>query len=405
MPTASDPLLELDVLSLGNRVGGIARPVDRPAVFVRGALPGEKVLARVTSGKSRHLEAELVEVITPSAGRRTPFCPLHGTCGGCSLQHLDYSEQLLWKRKWVQKALGRFIEGPIDHVLPSPETLGHRNRVTFAASGGRPCLHAFRGEPLPVSDCPALCSSGRAVLGEILRTGIPEGAVSVAVRCSKHTGATFVEVEGSASHVPECWGPAHASGMGTRGTPLSERLLEWVFPIPPGGFFQVNTGAAEVLLSVVMDNAKGQRILDLYGGAGTFGVPLAARGAIVDSVETNEGSVKAGAAAAALNGVSGFRSIRESDHDYISKALSRRESFTTVILDPPRAGAGTRVMGMLGRLDVQRIVYVSCNPFTAARDIDTLLGGGFRLEKILPVDMFPHTDHVETVLVIERNLA
>lgn len=402
---STDPILELEVVSLGNRVGGIARPGNGPAVFVRGALPGERVLARVTAVKRHHVEAELLDVLSSSSERRTPFCPLHGACGGCSLQHLSYPHQLLWKQRWVSKALGRFTDASPDQVLPSPETVGHRNRVTFHVSGGVPCLHAFRGDPLPVQDCPALDEAGRSVLGRILRTGIPSGVESITVRCSKDTRATFAEVEGTASHVPESWGPGHGPMFGTRGALLTERLLEWVFPIPPGGFFQVNTRAAELLLRIVMENSRGDRILDLYGGAGTFGIPLASRGATVESVEINGGSVAAGEAAALLNGVTGFRSIRERDDVYISKAVSRRENFTTAILDPPRAGAGAKVTGMLRRLSVPRIVYVSCNPFTAARDIETLLGGGFRLEKIIPVDMFPHSDHVETVLVLERNRA
>jgi len=390
------------VVSLGNRVGGIARPPDGPAVFIRGALPGEKVLAKTVSERKSHVEAELVEVIEPAPERVEPYCPMHSRCGGCPLQHLDYGHQLKWKKTWVEKALRGFPEASVEDALPSPQTAGFRNRATFLAVQGKPCFHAFRGNPISVTDCPALAPEGRNVLKSLCESEIPFGVESVSIRCSLYSRGTTVEIQGEAHSIPDTWGAVWGEGVTPRGAPFQEKLLDWVFPIPFGGFFQVNTRAAEKLLSTVLESARGERILDLYGGVGVFGVPLAARGASVDSVEINGNASGAANEAASLNGVRGFRALQERDSTYLSKALSSRRRYDTVILDPPRAGAGIRVMRMLHKLSSSRIVYVSCNPFTAARDMMILLEGGFDLKKASPVDMFPHSDHVETVFLLER---
>lgn len=402
MITDPDGCLTLKVSSLGNRVGGIALQDDGPVVFIRGALPGETVRVRVTSSGKKHLDADLQSVLSPCTERTEPFCPLYGVCGGCSLQHLEYTSQLFWKKKWIEKALHGFSGFSLDDVIPSPLAGGFRNRVTLCVSEGKPCLHAFRGDPVPVQDCPALDSAGREVLGEIWKTGVPPGVETISVRCSRYTGQTLVEVVGSIRGLPESWGAVYERSMGLRGAQLTERLLEWDFPIPPGGFFQVNTRAAEILLEKVLEHADGDTILDLYGGAGTFGVPLAARGARVESVESGTSAAASAGEAAGINGATGFRSFRERDGSFLSRAVSKGTVYDIVILDPPRAGAGPGIMGMIDRVTPHRVIYITCNPFTAARDISTLVERGFRLKKAVPVDMFPHTDHVETLLLLER---
>lgn len=381
------------VVSLGNRVGGIARPEDGPAVFIRGALPGETVLARVIAGKKTHSEAELLRVLSPAPERVSPFCSMHHRCGGCALAHLDYGHQLKWKKKWVEKALRDFPGVPVDDPVPSPRTRGYRNRVTFRVSGGKVCLHAFRGDPVPIDDCPALDRPGRELLKKLLKNRVPPGIDSFSIRCSRNPGGARIETEDRERPIPGYPGPE---------APLFEKLLDWTFPIPPGAFFQVNSAAAEKLILEVLGMARGRRMIDLYGGVGTFGIPLASRGARVDSVEINRNACQAGEAAAVLNGVEGFRTIPGRERVYLSGVLDQGRKFDALILDPPRAGAGIRVMRLIRRLGAEQVIYVSCNPFTAARDMRVLTGGGYDLIKAVPVDMFPNTDHVESVFLLER---
>gem|GEM_PF-6075034 len=139
-------------------------------------------------------------------------------------------------------------------------------------------------------------------------------------------------------------------------------------------------------------------------GSGTFGVPLAARGGPCGK----RGDMPPPAAAAAetaagINGAAGFRSFRERDESFLARAVSRGKVFDTVVLDPPRAGAGPGIMEMVNKVAPHRVIYITCNPFTAARDAAVLVERGFHLKKAVPVDMFPHTDHVETMLLLERN--
>lgn len=377
---------------LGNRVGGIARPPDSPAVFVRGALPGETVHIRRLAEKKSFIEAEPLSIEDPSPHRREPFCPHFGICGGCSLQHLEYSRELYWKREWVIKAL-RGLEHPQpEGTLPSPETVGYRNRVTFDVHRGKLHLHAFRGDPIPVDECPLMNENASVALRELLASPIPLEARRISVRGSLNTPDRAVEI--------------HGNGSWKRISPATfrERILDIEFPVPPGGFFQVNTGAAEVLSSVVGGMIPGSSgtVLDLYGGVGTFGIPLALRGFTVESVEMNPGASRGCREAAQTNAASSMlKAINLRDRSYLSSALSGSKKFDILITDPPRAGMGIRTTRQIARLKPPQIVYVSCNPFSAARDIAILTRGGYTISKIIPVDMFPNTDHVETVFLLK----
>jgi len=395
--------------SLGNRVGGIARPEDSPAVFVRGALPGEVVTIARTGGGKSFIEAELVSVDEPSPHRETPFCPHYGICGGCSLQHLNYEEELFWKRVWVRKAL-RGIDAPEpEHTLPSPRTRGYRNRVTFDVVDGILCLHGFRSDPVPIDLCPLMNSGAAEVLKTVRFAGLPPGLRKVSVRAAENTDDTAIELYGFREDTSGIPGSVFAENEGEwiclSGGIMHEKLNGVEFPVHPGSFFQVNTGAAELLVDTVLKMIDGdsRHILDLYGGTGTFGVPLALRGLKVDSVEMNTRTSQACGEAALLNKTPGgsLRTVNMSDRSYLAKALKTGKYFDSVIVDPPRAGMGIRTARQIRHLCPPRIVYVSCNPFSAARDISILLEDGYSIKRVVPVDMFPNTDHVEAVFLIE----
>lgn len=381
----------LKIESLGNRVGGIARPDGYPAIFVRGALPGEEVTVRVTGGKKSFLEAEILSLGKTSPHRIDPFCVHYGTCGGCSLQHLSYQRELHWKREWVVKAL-RYLGSPeVKPVIPSPDVQGYRNRVTFDIHGGRLTLHAFRGDPIPVDLCPLMNSNSRKALEELKRGEYPKTADRISLRGSVNTddhGAEFF-----------------CRGKWTRTGSITEVLNGVRFPVPCGGFFQVNSGAAEILVNKVTELAAGAggKVLDLYGGVGAFGIPLALKGNAVDSVEMNHEASLGCAEAAKMNDVprNMLKAIRQRDRTFLSDALRNGTKYDLLVTDPPRAGMGIRTARQVRRLAPETIIYVSCNPFTAARDIAILVEGGYRISDVAPVDMFPRTDHVETVILLE----
>jgi 23S rRNA (uracil1939-C5)-methyltransferase len=404
---AGELLLEVD--SLGNRVGGICRRKGAKTVFVRGALPGELVLCRPTAEKASYLEAELVEVRRASPHRAGPVCPHYAWCGGCSLQHLDYPRQLHWKREWVRKALSRRTIGGAEpgETVPSPSVTGYRNRVSFEVTGGLPGLHAFRGDPRPVDRCPLLSKRGNHILGRLGAGGL-DGCRRVAVRSSTATVSDRVEIYGAPPGDPQPALPEgvalaweRGGGWRARGPELLERVAGVELTVPPGGFLQVNTGAAELLVAMVEELCGAEPVLDLYGGVGTIGLPLAAGGRKVVCVERSRAAVECGRRSARRSGVGTIRFRAARARSFLVEALRKGKRFGTVVTDPPRAGMGIRVARLLRRLRPPAIVMVSCDPFTMARDMEVLLDGGYRLEVVTPLDLFPQTDHVETVALLK----
>ncbi|MEA3265837.1 MAG: class I SAM-dependent RNA methyltransferase [Candidatus Fermentibacteria bacterium] len=407
METKNSVLIE----SLGNRVGGIARPADSPAIFIRGALPGEQVTFKNTRAKKNYIEADLVSIEKPSQHRVKPFCSYYGVCGGCSMQHLSYGEQLIWKKTWIEKALRGLTAPELDPVFPSPVTRGYRNKVTFDVRHNKLTLHAFKGDPVPVELCPLMNEWSKQALREFLSTGVPYGITRVSVRGGTNTESSIIELTGDyQDKAPANWPSTvirkKKSWFSLRPGDMFEKLGEFIYQVPHGGFFQVNTKAAEKLVSIVLNHIPdgNTTVLDLYGGVGTFGIPLAARGSEVTTVEMDQEASTCFHAAAELNSIPAGRLhvVNSKDASFLTRALKRKKEFETIVTDPPRAGMGVRIAKQLTQLNPARIVYVSCNPFSAARDIAVLSEEHYKIRQITPVDMFPHTDHIETVFLIER---
>lgn len=398
--------------SLGNRVGGIARPNGSPAVFVKGALPGERVRISRLNTKKNYIEADIVSIEEPSPHRVEPFCKYYGICGGCSMQHLKYAEQLRWKKIWVEKAMRNLAIPGVDPTIPSPVTTGYRNRVTFDIERNNLTLHAFRGDPVPVDSCALMNDSSKQALKAFLASGVPRGISKISVRGGVNTDSTIIELTGDfQDRIPARWPPVvirrKEYWQSLKPGEMFEKLGDFMFLLPPGAFFQVNTKAAEKLINLVLNHIPGKdnSVLDLYGGVGTFGIPAAAQGSEVTSVEMNEEASTGCRTAAELNSIPAgkLHVVNAKDSSFLAAALKKNRYFDTVITDPPRAGMGINISQQLEQLNPARIVYVSCNPFSAARDIAIFTEGHYTIRQITPVDMFPHTDHVETVFLMERN--
>ena len=404
----------LEIARLGNEVGGIASSPNTKTVFVRGALPGDTVRCRIKKEKKKWLEAELLEVLVESQDRREPFCEYFGECGGCSLQHLDYPKQLFWKRKWIERALSRtgvkYADGIMNDVIPSPLTSGYRNRVSFDIAGGKPGLHRYRGDIMPVETCPLLNRKGQATFKKLLSENM-NGYRRVSVRASDRTDEAMVEFSG----LPDtgltgtidadiiAWKERDGWKSIPDGATLHESLGELTFSYKPGSFFQVNTGSAETIISIVNGLCdKDGKVLDLYGGCGTFALPLAFAGREVTSVELNPDSSSSGRDSAARLGIEGVTFLSGRTRHYLLETVNSEQPWNTVIVDPPRGGLGIRVSRLLRRVNSKRILYVSCNPFSLARDLGIICDGGWAIARLQPVDMFPQTDHVETIAELKR---
>lgn len=397
--------------SLGNKVGGIARPEGFPAIFVSGALPGEKVRVSAVREKKNYIEAEIVSIEKESQYRVKPFCKYYGRCGGCSLQHLEYNRQLYWKRIWIEKALRNLSTPEVDQAIPSPLTKNYRNKVTFDVHQNDLTLHAFKGNPIMVDSCPLMNQSSNEALKAFMRNGIIDGITRISVRGAVNTKSSIIEITGNVQeNVPTHWPPAimkkDKSWISLRAGEMFEKIGDFTFHIPPGGFFQVNTEAAEKMVELVLQHIPNEQstVLDLYGGVGTFGIPLAARGHKVTSVEMNSMASISLKRTMELNDIpaSKLQAINTKDTSFLTKAIRKGKSFETLVTDPPRAGMGIKTSEQLKQLNPTRIIYVSCNPFSAARDLAVLAKDNYTISQVTPVDMFPHTDHIETVFLLER---
>lgn len=401
----------LRIESLGSRIGGVARPAGLPVTFVRGALPGESVVCRVLSVTGSFRTAEIVEIVEASPERVEPSCPVFGTCGGCSLQHLAYRSQIEWKGRWVESALRKVRGVRPDGTIASPLEMGYRNRVSFDVIGGRTGLHMRAGDPVPVEDCRLPndeCRRIHAALSEhdlsfcrrvSVRAPFSGGAGMVEFRGGRPPDAVASSLPGITTAWEDSEGAWHvSSGPGT----MKETVGGIRHSIPPGGFFQVNTGAAEILTGLVRDAVTGcERVLDLFGGSGLFALAAAVRGASVVSVEWNAGASSAGRTAAEDNGLERVDFVTSGVREFLSGGCAGSHAWDAVICDPPRSGAGTRVARLVARLGAPRIVWVGCDPWTTARDLITL-SGSYEVERVVPVDLFPQTDHVETVALLSR---
>ncbi|MCK4807562.1 MAG: TRAM domain-containing protein, partial [Candidatus Aegiribacteria sp.] len=250
--------ITVEINALGNRVGGISSGLNRKTVFVRGALPGEMVRCRTGRTRKNFVEADLVEILEISPYRTEPFCSCFGECGGCSFQNLVYSRQLFWKRNWVEKALSRAcIEYPdelMKDVIPSPDTEGYRNRVSFDIVNGKPGLHRFRGDTMIVDGCPLLNRRGQKAFGRLLEEQL-DGSSRVSVRASERTFETMLEFSGPSSQgiISGCdsdiiaWKDRDGWKVDPPGSAFHEIAGGYTYPVRPGTFFQVNTGCADII--------------------------------------------------------------------------------------------------------------------------------------------------------------
>jgi 23S rRNA (uracil1939-C5)-methyltransferase len=444
--------LRIDSLAYGGR--GVARHGEL-VVFVARALPGDRVRARVTAYKRRYAEARAVELLESGPGRVTPRCAHFGVCGGCAWQDLAYEEQLRHKRAQVSDALtrlGGFHDVALDPIEPAVAEYGYRNKLEYSwtATPEGPALGFHRAgrwdELVSIETCHIASAEGNEVRRAFVRWAREAGAgLSVrdqrtgegflrhlVVREGGHTGELLAmlvtapgavpAVERLAELLPESVvGVVHAVNAGpsevTSGLDpvlllgrdrYAERISGLDFQVTAGAFMQTNTAMCERLYAIAVDFA-GLRpddvAWDLYCGAGAIGLLAASRAGRVWGIEISEESVAAARATAARNGISNIEFVAGDVARSVRPLLERAAPPTVVFVDPPRAGLTPKAVRRLIELRPERIVYVSCNPTTLAPNARQLADAGYLLERVRPVDMFPHTPHIEAVALLRRSKA
>ncbi|MBQ3269234.1 MAG: 23S rRNA (uracil(1939)-C(5))-methyltransferase RlmD [Clostridia bacterium] len=437
----------IGITGVGSRLQGVGRLADGRAAFVPGAIPGEVVEVNIIREKGRFCEASLCAVLEASPDRVSPACPHAGRCGGCQARHIRYERTLELKRQLVFDALTRVGGVETPNVFPTlgcaePDRTRNKAEYPVALRDGRvvagACAEGSR-EVIPLEDCLLQRKESvralRAVVGHLNALPFARHVRGIVTRVNRARELMLVLCADAPilpdvrrlspalfAELPELRSlylcqldrrPAHAlDGRCTLvdGAPvLTDTLLGLTFELAPQAFFQVNPPQAEALYEKALEAAGiapgcGMNVLDAYCGAGTITLSAASRGArSVTGIEIVPPAIENARRNAALNALSdGTRFICGDAAREIPKLLARGERFDAAILDPPRKGCDDALLNALIAAKLPRIAYVSCNPATLARDVKTLATGGYRLEWAQPVDMFPYTHHVESVVKLTR---
>jgi 23S rRNA (uracil1939-C5)-methyltransferase len=450
-PIAQDEEVDLRIDSLAYGGNGVAR-TNGFVVFVRRGLPGDLVRARVTKVKRNHAEAVAVDVLEPGPDRVDAPCAHFPACGGCRFQDLAYAAQLDSKERQVRDALVRLAglpEPPLEPIVPAESPYFYRNKMeySFTRTDAGPALGLHRAgrwdEVLEIQRCWLTTELGNAIRNTVRDWAREERLEAydqadgtgylrhLVVREGRNTGQVLVQLVTARGErferehfvdvlrrFPEVrsihWAvnetPAEVTNLPTEllwgDDAIEEKLGGLRFRVRPNAFLQTNTAMAEVLYELAGEFAGltgGETLWDLYCGIGTIGLSLASNALTVWGVEVSEESVACALENADLNGIANAAFFAGNVGQAIEDLRGRSGDPDVVVVDPPRAGLAGKALKRVGELQAPRLVYVSCNPTTLAGDVKALASQwGYRLERVRPVDMFPHTPHVESVALLTR---
>ncbi len=457
-------LVEVEISSIAFGGRGIGK-YNGITCFVDKTMPGDKVSANLTKIKSNFLEAELVEIISPSKDRQKPKCKYFGICGGCQLQFMPYEQQLELKQQQVKDSferIGKIKNINISKIIGSENIYYYRNKMEFSFGYDAKMKFALgmhlpnrRFDILDLEEChlesefsakivnktreffaekrlePFKYTNGSGFLKALyIREGKRTNEVMINLVTSDNLPnnaekimqeyADFLssdEIKDNDKKVTSIYWTMIIAKKGVPKTSkefllygnkaLTEKMIledgnEMVFEIAPQAFFQVNTFQAEILYSQVVrmaTNKPQKTVFDLFCGTGTIGLFLAKHAGQVYGIELIEDAVKVARENALKNKTFNI-DFFTGDVDKLLKDL--KEPPSLIVIDPPRIGITQKTVKLINDFSPNQLIYVSCNPATLARDCAWLLEYGYKIKEVQPVDMFPHTYHIECVVLLER---
>ncbi len=461
MPVKKKQEIELNITDIAFGGRGIAR-VDGFTVFVDQAVPGDRVSARIVKKKKNYAEARTLSLITPSPDRVEPWCRYSGWCGGCKWQFLKYGRQLEYKRRHVEESLehiGGLSGIEVHPVIASEKTFGYRNKMEFSFSDRRWLLPEELGRPdipkdfalglhvpgtfdkiLDIDACLLQPEAGNRILNDakdfikasdlppyglrthegfwrflMLRHSVAENRWLVNLVTSEqniealrsladYLMSAHKDIAGVVNNVTA---RKAAVAAGEYELPvagrsvLKERLGGFEFEVSANSFFQTNTGQAEKLYDTVRQYAGlcgRETVVDLYTGTGTIPIWLSGDASEIIGLEVVEAALTDAEKNCRRNGIENCRFIAGDIRQSISGIKKRPD---VMVIDPPRAGMHKDVVRAVLQMSPKKIVYVSCNPSTLARDL-FMLAEEYSIARVQPVDMFPHTPHIEAVADLEK---
>jgi 23S rRNA (uracil1939-C5)-methyltransferase len=453
-PVRKDEEIELQVDSLAYGGNGVAR-LNGFVVFVRRGLPGDRVRARVTKVKRGFAEALAVDVLEPSPSRVDPPCAHYPACGGCRFQDLAYEVQVAAKEEQVRDALqriGGIVDAPVEPILPALSQFFYRNKLeySFTQTPSGPALGFHKAgrwdEVLEIEKCWLTTDLGNAIRNAVRDWAREENLEAydqaehtgylrhLVYREGRNTGQILlmlvtapgekfereylVEVLRQFPEVKSIhWAindqPSEVTNLPSTllwgADAIEEELLGHRFRIRPNAFLQTNTEMAEKLYALAIEYAGltgSETVYDLYCGTGTIGLAMAGQALSVWGVDISEESIACALENLDLNQIGNAAFFAGNVGQVLEELAERAGPPEVVVVDPPRAGLAGKALRRTGELGAPRLVYVSCNPTTLASDVKVLREQyGYELVRTKPVDMFPHTPHVEAVSLLTRERA
>lgn len=436
------------VSSDGNGVGHI----DGYAVFVPQTVRGDFVTAEIVKVKSRYANGTLKNIITPSPKRSIPPCGIYEKCGGCQLMHMDYEEQLFEKENIVKNSLmriGGFSGFEFENICPMEKPERYRNKMVFPVGedkNGNPVCGFYAPKShdvIPAEDCMTGCSENKEIIQAVMKYMKENGVCAyneksgkgsirgIFTRKSFATGEIMVvivtsgdqliksdrlveglsAVKGVSSVILNVNKKRTNLALGDKNIVLygtdtiTDTICGIEFKISPHSFFQINPVMTEKLYSKVMEYADlsgNESVMDIYCGIGTISLCAAKSAKEVVGIEIVEQAIEDAKVNAEINGIKNVRFFADCAENIVPQLVKNDEKPDVVILDPPRKGSDEKTLSAIAKAQPSKIVYVSCNPATLARDLKFLAQNGYELKKAQPFDMFPHTMHVESVVLMSR---
>ena len=441
------------IVKIVNGGYGFARLATGQVALVRQVLPNETVIITTEAAKKNHLFGSVQQILTEHPARIQPPCKYYGQCGGCDLQHCDYPTQLLLKRGIIEDLLGRQNNPAVQESIsllaepaPSPSVFGYRQRIRLQVSNrGHIGFHRFHSHDIIAIDRCLLAGNainttlsglrehedGRRLAGiakeielqlnpqtgqtvvifHIIRKVRPADVDSARQLCRDMAEVERIFFVGADFPMtgPFCTG-------GQKNQEILDNTLTVQYPViatanrpvslswEAGGFCQVNLGQNRKLIELVLQFCRAgetETVLDLYCGMGNFSIPLAMKAREVLAIESQGSAIRSAKNNAVLAGLTNANFRKDSVHSSCMELAAKNQRFDCVVIDPPRNGA-PGLAGQLATITAKRLIYISCDPATLCRDLAELTNGGFTISAIQPVDMFPQTHHIETVVLLEK---
>ncbi|HER23522.1 MAG TPA: 23S rRNA (uracil(1939)-C(5))-methyltransferase RlmD [Candidatus Atribacteria bacterium] len=449
-PVKLEENYEFFINSYSHQGEGVGR-IDNFAIFVPKIILGERVRVRITDVKKNFARGKLIQVISSSPDRINPPCPVYHLCGGCQLQHIAYEKQLEMKKEIVENALNRIGNQNIKTlpIIGMKDPWRYRNKGYFhlARENGKIrlgfykskshalvpacqcCLFSeainrlikYLGEQLTqqdmsIYDCKTDQGNLRGIIlkeskntGEIMvifitkeeKLKIDETFLDNLIKTFSQTVSVYQNINKSSKILPLGKGFKLLRGK----TSIEDTIGSFKFKISPASFFQVNVSQAQVLYEKILEYANlcgEETVIDSYCGTGTISIYLAGKAKRVYGLELEKGAVRDSRENCKLNNLSNLKFFTGEAEKWLCRWIKNREEVQIMVIDPPRTGCSREMLRDIIKTKPEKILYVSCNLPTLARDIKYLAQSGYKLEKVQPVDMFPQTRHIECITYLRR---